>query len=254
MLPSMGEKLLADFERVTALERDEGLGHPIQTALAPIVARSQGKSGLEAMGWFVHRIFDGLPSPFITDLLTEAHRHFPSAAQYSDWVTGLLGISPKEYEFRQTFHRLSLALEMDLASGVHIKNAMAHLREELPANEIAREPAFIGFFLGEDRPVPERALAYLLIEEFQFTSLLPELPRVLPREHREMTEPISAVAVWQLLSCLSAFRGEPLLEEQWPQVLRELGALRETIEAQPELDPSGELEPLVDSLILRQSP
>ncbi|MFE8604032.1 SAV_2336 N-terminal domain-related protein [Archangium violaceum] len=254
MLPRMGEKLLADFERVTELERPDALGYPIQVALAPLVARSQGEAGLKAIGRVMHRTFDGLPSPFITALLMEAQRHFPSEEHYRDWVTVHLGISPEEYEFRQTVYRLSLGLQLNLDAGVHIKGAMGSLREALPANEVARESAFIWFFLREERPALQRVLGYFLIEEFHFTSFLPELLRALPREHHRMNEPHSVVAVWQLLSCLGTSWGDPLLEEQWPQVSRELLALRETLEAQPRLDPYGELKALLDAFPVYAQP
>ncbi|WPB77153.1 SAV_2336 N-terminal domain-related protein [Archangium violaceum] len=254
MLPRMGEKLLADFERVTELERPDALGYPIQVALAPLVARSQGEAGLKAIGRVMHRTFDGLPSPFITALLMEAQRHFPSEEHYRDWVTVHLGISPEEYEFRQTVYRLSLGLQLNLDAGVHIKGAMGSLREALPANEVARESAFIWFFLREERPALQRVLGYFLIEEFHFTSFLPELLRALPREHHRMNEPHSVVAVWQLLSCLGTSWGDPLLEEQWPQVSRELLALRETLEAQPRLDPYGELKALLDAFPIYAQP
>ncbi|WNG53412.1 tetratricopeptide repeat protein [Archangium gephyra] len=252
-LSRMSERLIADFERVTDLEDHESWGQPIQTALAPIVARSQ--LGLNAIGRVIHRTFDGIVSPFINDLLTEAQRQFSSEEQYQHWVMNYLGVSPREYEFRQTFYRLSVALNVRLGvAHVRPQEAMGSLREALPANELAREPAFIWFFLGEERPVPERALAYLLIEEFRFTSFLPELIRVLPREHSGMNEPHSVVAVWQLLSCLNSFRGDLYLEEQWPQVLSELGDLRKTLEMKPGFDPTGELRALVDSLVRAEPP
>ncbi|WNG37667.1 hypothetical protein F0U61_31255 [Archangium violaceum] len=254
-LSRMSERLIADFEQVTELERHDSLGYPIQTALARFVARSQGSAGLEAIGRVMHRAFDGLPSPFITELLTEAQRHFPSEEQYRAWVARHLGISPQEYEFRQTIYRLSLGLQLRLtAEHVQIKEEMVSLREALPANVIAREPAFIRFFLGEERPALQRALAYLLIEEFQFASLLPELLRALRREHRRMNEPHAGVAIWQLLSCLGEFWAEPHLEELWPQISSELGALRKTLEEQPMLDPSGEIRALLRSFLTKVPP
>ncbi|AKI98917.1 hypothetical protein ATI61_106300 [Archangium gephyra] len=252
-LSRMSERLIADFERVTDLEDHDSWGKPIQMALAPLVARSQ--PGLEAIGRVIKRTFDGIVSPFIDDLRTEAQRHFSSEEQYQDWVMKCLRVSPQEYEFRQTFYRLSLALNVHLGvAHVRIQEAMGSLREALPANELAREPAFIWFFLREERPVAERALAYLLIEEFRFTSFLPGLLRALPREHHRLNEPHSAVVVWQLISCLRSFRGDPQLEAQWPQVLSELAALRRTLEAQPRLDPTGELRALVDSLVSEEPP
>jgi predicted Rossmann-fold nucleotide-binding protein/tetratricopeptide (TPR) repeat protein len=254
-LPRMSERLFADFERMTDFEEHDSLGFLIQTALAPLVARSQGREGLAAIGRVMQRAFDGMPSPFVTGLLEEAQRQFPLEEQYRAWVEGQLGLSQREYEFRQTVHRLSLALDLRLmAEPVQFKKAIDSLREALPANEIAREPAFIGFFLREQRPPLERVLAYLLIEEFGFTSFLPELLHALARERSRLTEPLAGVEVWQLLSCLRAFQSALQLEEQWLQALNELRALRETLDEHPALDPSGELLASLDSFMKEAAP
>jgi len=253
--PWMGYQFLKDFEGISSLEADGSFVFEVQTALAPLVVQLDETSELGATGRLLHRVFNAMPSPLmpsplVTNLLDVARGRFRSEEEYRAWVAHRLGISLQEYEFRQTVHRLSVALMLNLeVTGGRIAQAMDNLREALPSNDVARDPAFIRFFLEETRPAQERALAYLLIEEFGLGSLLTEVISALPREHRTLKEPACRMAVWQLLSCLNAFQGEPLLEDQWSKVSPELGAILLKVGRHAELDPHGEVAEIAKLLV-----